>query len=63
MKDGFLPRFCSRGFSAQANVPQELHNEVIAELLPEFRDEFGDDFADTCFKGVEDDMVITVYTK
>lgn len=63
LKDGFLPRFCNRGFSAQAGVPQELHNDVIAELLPEFRDKFGDDFADTCFKGVEDDMVITIYTK
>lgn len=63
LKDGFLPRFCSRGFSAQVNVPQKLHDDVIAELLAEFRDRFGDDFADTCFKGVEDDMVITVYTK
>ena len=63
LKDGFLPRFCSRGFSAQVNVPQKLHDDVIAKLLAEFRDRFGDDFADTCFKGVEDDMVITVYTK
>lgn len=63
LKDGFLPRFCSRGFSAQAGVPQELHNKVIEELLADFRDKFGDDFADTCFKGLENDMVITVYTK
>lgn len=63
LKDGFLPRYCSRGFSAQANVPQKLHDDVIAEVLAELRDGFGDDFADVCFRGVEDDLVITVYTK
>lgn len=63
IKNGFLPRFCSRGFSAQTSVPQELHDQVLAELLPEFKEKFGDDFADTCFRGVEDDMVITIYTK
>ncbi|MDE7298162.1 MAG: class I SAM-dependent methyltransferase [Lachnospiraceae bacterium] len=63
LKDGFLPRFCSRGFSDQVDVPQKLHDEVIAQLLTEFRDRFGEDFADICFKGMEDDLVITIYTK
>lgn len=63
MKDGFLPRFCNRGFSDQVDVPQELHNQVIADLLTEFRDRFGEEFADICYKGIEDDLVIIVYTK
>ena len=63
LKDGFLPRFCSRGFSDQVDVPQELHDEVIAELLAEFKGKFGENFADICYKGIEDDLVITIYTK
>lgn len=63
LKDGFLPRFCSRGFSDQTEVPRELHDQVIAELLTEFRSRFGDDFSDICFRGLEDDLVITCYIK
>lgn len=63
LKDGFLPRFCGRGFSDQVDVPQALHQEVISGLLAECRDTFGDDFGDICFKGAEDDLLLTVYTK
>lgn len=63
LKDGFLPRFCSRGFSDQTNVPQTLHQQAMERLLAECRERFGDDFAEICFRGVEDDLAITVYTK
>ena len=63
LKDGFLPRFCSRGFSDQTNVPQELHQEVLDGLLTECRERFGHDFAEICFRGMEDDLVITTYAK
>lgn len=63
LKDGFLPRFCSRGFSDQTNVPQALHQQAMERLLAECRERFGDDFAEICFRGVEDDLAITVYTK
>lgn len=63
LKDGFLPRFCNRGFSDQVDVPVELHDSVIAELLAESKDRFGEGFADILYKGVEDDLLITAYTK
>ena len=63
LKDGFLPRFGSRGFLDQTKVPQELHREAMEGMRAEFRERFGEDFAETCFRGVEDDLVITIYTK
>lgn len=63
LKDGFLPRFCGRGFSDQVNIPQDLHNETIKKMLNKVKQKYGDNFADICFKGREDDLLITIYTK
>lgn len=63
IKDGFLPRFCNRGFSDQVKVPLELHQKVIESLLSDFRESYEGDFTEVCFKGTEDDLVITAYTK
>lgn len=63
LKDGFLPRFTSRGFSDQVDVPKALHNEIIAELLQAFRTGYGEAFDNIALKGVETDIVITMYYK
>ena len=63
LKNGFLPRFCGRGFSDQTDVPNEIHNKVIAELMNDCRSGFGNNFADTPFCGVYEDMLVTIYTK
>lgn len=63
IKDGFLPRFCGRGFSDQVDVPKELHESVITGLLSSFREKYGENFADITFKGIEDDLLITSYIK
>ncbi|MDE6724092.1 MAG: class I SAM-dependent methyltransferase [Ruminiclostridium sp.] len=61
--DVFLPRFCGRGFSDQTNVPKDVHDRVIDQLMEEFRKKYGDDFAATPFRGIYDDIMITIYTK
>lgn len=63
LKDGFLPRFTARGFSDQACVPGDLHEEVIESLLAEFRQRYGDDFMEIASKVVESDLMITFYVK
>lgn len=63
LKDGFLPRFMSRGFSDQVDVPNELHDKVTAELLQTFKAKYGESFTDIALKGIEDDIVITMYYK
>lgn len=61
--DAFLPRFCGRGFSDQTDVPKGVHDEVVAQLMEEFRKKYGDDYAATPFRGIYDDIMITIYTK
>ncbi len=63
LQDVFLPRFFGRGFSDQVDVPQELHDQITSELLREFEAQYGDDFAYTSFKGLEQDILITLYHK
>lgn len=63
LKEGFLPRLTSRGFSDQVNVPQEIHREIMDALLEKFADWYGEDFADIAYMGTEDDIVITIYIK
>lgn len=63
LKDWFLPRFIGRGFSDQANVPKDLHDKVIDQLINDFSQKYGDDFVNIAYKGVEDDILITMYIK
>lgn len=63
LRDGFLPRFCGRGFSDQTDVPKDIHNKVIDGLIREFKEKYGDDFADVPFRDMYDDILITIYTK
>jgi hypothetical protein len=63
LKEGFLARFTGRGFSDQVVVPQDIHERVLEKLLHDFRQRYGDDFTDVTFKGVEEDILITVYRK
>ena len=63
LRDGFLPRFCGRGFSDQTDVPKDIHYEVIDSLMGEFKEKYGDDFAAVPFRGMYDDILITIYTK
>ena len=63
LKDGFLPRFISRGFSDQVSVPQDIHHKTIDFLLEKFAGIYGSNFADIEFVGIEDDLLITVYKR
>lgn len=63
LKDGFLPRFIGRGFSDQVDVPKDLHDEIITELMQSFKEKYGEDFATIALKGIEQDIVITMYYK
>lgn len=63
LKDGFLPRFMGRGFSDQVDVPKHLHEKVMAELLNEIKTKHGNDFANESYKGLEEDLLITIYRK
>ncbi len=63
LRDGFLPRFCGRGFSDQTDVPKPVHDEVIRALMAEFREKYGDDFDATAFYGNYNDILMTIYQK
>lgn len=63
LRDGFLPRFCGRGFSDQTDVPRHIHDEIISRLMEEFQEKYGDDFTAAPFYGNYDDILITIYTK
>lgn len=61
--DGFLPRFRGRGFSDQTDVPVEIHEKVMEELTAEFSGRYGESFENAVFRGIEDDILITIYRK
>ncbi len=63
LKDGFLARFLSRGFSDQVDVPKEIHQTVCEELLQSLRSSYGERFENVTFKGIEQDLVVTVFYK
>ncbi len=63
LKEGFLPRFTSRGFSDQVDVPKDLHDETVAELLQTFAAKYGENFPEISLKGIEEDILITTYYK
>lgn len=63
LKDGFLPRFTSRGFSDQVDVPKDLHEEIITELMQSFYEKFGNDFVNVSLRGIQQDIVITIFAK
>lgn len=63
LKDGFLPRFTSLGFSDQVDVPKDLHDEIITVLMQSFKEKYGESFTDVALKGIEQDIVITMYYK
>lgn len=63
LKDGFLPRFASRGFSDQVDVPKDLHDEIITELIQSFNEKFGNDFVNVSLRGIQQDIVITIFAK
>ncbi len=63
LKDEFLPRFISRGFSDQVNVPKDLHDEIVKELLQIIKAKYGYDFFKITFKGIEEDIKIIIFEK
>lgn len=63
IKDYLLPRLCNRGFSDQVNIPQDVHEEAVSYMLDIVKQKYGEDFAETTYKGVETDLLITVYRK
>ena len=63
LKDGFLPRFTSRGFSDQVDVPNDLHDEIVTELMQSFKEKYGGNFADVSLRGLYQDIVIAIFTK
>ncbi len=63
LKEGFLPRFLSRGFSDQVDVPKELHDKITNQLLSKLKVKYGESFTDISFKGIEEDVLLTIYTK
>ncbi len=63
LKDGFLPRFLSRGFSDQVSVPEDKHKLVIEMLLEAFKEKYGENFDEVTFKGNEEDILLTIYRK
>ena len=63
LKDGFLPRFLSRGFSDQIEVPKYLHDEITKELLNIFTAKYGYNFMEITFKCIEKDIQITMFKK
>lgn len=40
-----------------------LNDKILKILLTEFREKYGDGFENICYKGLEDDLVITIYAK
>ena len=63
LKDGFLPRFLSRGFSDQIAVPEDKHKHVMEMLLKDFKEKYGENFDEIAFKGEEEDILLTIYRK
>jgi ubiquinone/menaquinone biosynthesis C-methylase UbiE len=63
LEDGFLPRFCARGFSDQAAVPQKLHEKALAAASHEAVAMHGADYGKLPFRGYEDDIALTIYRK
>lgn len=63
MKDGFLPRFFSKGFSDQVEVPEDIHNQIITQLFASFKEIYGDDFDSIPCVGIETDILLTIYIK
>ncbi len=63
LKDGFLPRFLSRGFSDQIAVPEDKHKSVIEMLLESLKEKYGENFDEIAFKGNEEDILLTMYRK
>lgn len=63
LKDGFLPRFLSRGFSDQIAVPEDKHKLVIEKLLKSLKEKYGENFEEIAFKGNEENILLTIYRK
>lgn len=63
LKDGFLPRFLSRGFSDQVAVPEDKHELVMEKLFKEFKEKYGENFDEVVFRGNEEDIMLTIYRK
>lgn len=63
LRDGFLPRFLSRGFSDQIAVPEDKHKLVMERLLQSFKERYGENFDEIAFKGNEEDILLTIYRK
>ncbi|MBR3824739.1 MAG: class I SAM-dependent methyltransferase [Lachnospiraceae bacterium] len=63
LRDGFLPRFLSRGFSDQIAVPEDKHRLVMERLLQSYKERYGENFDEIAFKGNEEDILLTIYRK
>lgn len=63
LKDGFLPRLLSRGFSDQIAVSEDKHKLVTEMLLKVFKEKYGEKFDEVTFKGNEEDILLTIYRK
>ena len=63
LKDGFIPRFLGRGFSDQVDVPAHLHDEAVRNVIEQLKEKYGNDFDEVSFRGIEPDIIMTVYKK
>ncbi|MDR1689127.1 MAG: class I SAM-dependent methyltransferase [Clostridiales bacterium] len=63
MKDGFLPRIKSRGFSDQVDVPSHLHDIVMQNVIEQIEWKYGKGFDEVAFRGIEPNIEVTIYKK
>ena len=64
LADHFLPRLRGRGYSDQADVPQDIHEAVYPQAVEEARAKYGDHYMDEKLKGYLGNRIkMTLYTK
>lgn len=63
LDEGFLPRLMGKGFSDQVSVPNDIHQESVEKVLNQAKEKFGVDFGKVTFKGIEDNLIVTIFIK
>lgn len=63
LKNNMLYRVSGRGFSDQADVPDEIHEQVYKQVMNEFINKYGEDFAEITSTIKITSSVIKLYKK